>query len=103
MKPGTEFRQFEVERIRRLILEVLAVQHNSSLVIALLRYELASRGYDKTREFVLNQVFWLESEAHAVRTMVAGDDTIATLMRAGRDHLERRRVLVGIHPPDDEG
>jgi hypothetical protein len=101
--PHADFRQFEVERIRRLILEILAAQHNNSLVMTLLRHELASRGYDKTPEFVLNQVFWLESEAHALRTMVAGNDTIATLMRAGRDHLERRRNLVGVHAPDDEG
>lgn len=96
---STSYPDFVDRNVRLIILKALAEQVNSSLNDALLQAVLETFGHTRTREYVRNQLAWLESEAGAVKTTIAGTATIATLAQAGLDHVERRRVLVGIDRP----
>nr|DAO37997.1 MAG TPA: hypothetical protein [Caudoviricetes sp.] len=96
-----EYRAYLDENIRLIILKALAAESNASLNDYAIEKALEEFGYNKTREYIRNQISWLETEASAVRTRSPGTAIIATLTKAGRDHLERRRFLVGVQRPSD--
>ncbi len=95
------YKDFVDQNVRLIILKALAMETNASLNDSLLERELEVFGYKRTREYLRNQMRWLESEARAVRISAAGTAIIATLTRTGRDHVERRLVLEGVQPPGD--
>lgn len=95
------YHAFVDENIRLIILRALGEVDNASLNDSLLAHELERFGYSKTREYLRNQMRWLETEVGAVRTMAPGTALVATLTKAGRDHLEKRRYLEGIQRPGD--
>lgn len=95
------YKAFVDENVRLIILKALAEENNGSLNDALLERELERFGYAKTREYLRNQISWLETEVAAVTTTVAGTALIATLTKNGRYHLERKRFLQGVQQPGD--
>lgn len=92
---------FVTEDIRLIILRALAGEDNGSMHEGRLEFELKRFGYNKTREFIRNQMTWLETEVGAVHTTVAGTVMIATLRKAGRAHVDRARFLPGVKRPGD--
>lgn len=97
-----DFRTFEAERIRFLLLSELAAQDSGSWTLSMLRRAMLVKGYPKTPEYLLNQLRWLETEALAVRLVTAGDETVVKIRAAGRQHVDRVKLLVGVDKPDDE-
>lgn len=92
---------FIAEDIRLIILRALAGEDNGSMHEGRLEFELKRFGYTKTREFIRNQLTWLETEVAAVHTTIAGTVMIATLRKAGRAHVERARFLPNVKRPSD--
>lgn len=97
-----DFRTYEAERIRYLLLLELSRQPGGSWTLFMLTKALRARGYNKLPDFVLNQLQWLEAERLAVRLVPANDETIVKLRTAGRQHVEGARMLRGVDRPDDE-
>lgn len=87
--------------IRLIILRALAEEDNESLNDTILQIELERFGYNRSRDFIVNELTWLEKEVNAVRTSRAGSAVIATLVDAGRDHVARRRILTGVQKPSN--
>jgi len=85
--------------IRLIILRALAEEDNESLNDTILQVVLEQFGYNRSRDFIANELAWLEKEVDAIRTSRAGTAVIATLVDAGRDHIARRRVLHGVQKP----
>ncbi|WDR00736.1 hypothetical protein PSC71_08310 [Devosia sp. J2-20] len=85
--------------IRLIILRALAEEDNESLNDTILQVVLEQFGYSRSRDFIANELTWLEKEVGAVRTSHAGSAIIATLVDPGRDHVTRRRVLHGVQKP----
>jgi hypothetical protein len=89
------------ENIRLIILKALAGEDGALMNDYGVGKELEQFGYRKTREYIRNQLLWLESEVGAVRTWEAGTAMMAELTKAGRYHVERRRFLPGVQHPGD--
>jgi hypothetical protein len=98
---ATSYKDFVDQNVRLIILKALAGEDHASMNDALLEYQLELFGYRKTREYLRNQMRWLESEAGAVRLEEAGTALIATLTKTGRYHVERKRFLEGVQRPSD--
>ncbi len=73
------YKDFVDQNVRLIILKALAMETNASLNDSLLERELEVFGYKRTREYLRNQMRWLETEAGAVRISTAGTALIATL------------------------
>lgn len=89
------------ENVRLIILKELAGQDDATLNVFILGKVLETFSYKKTPDYIRNQLLWLEKQAGAVRTAVAGTEMTATLTKAGRWHVERRHLLSGIQNPSD--
>lgn len=100
MKPE-EYKAYIEQNIRLIILKALADQENASLNDWAIGKELEGFGYNKTPEFIRNQMLWLEKTVGAVRTWTLGTAMMASLTKAGRWHIERRHTLEGIQAPGD--
>ncbi len=99
-----DYKRWVDENIRLIILKDLAdPKLEGSTNTYLLQKRLECFNYKKTRDYIRNQLLWLEREVGAVQTRDEGTETSAIITRAGRDHLERRCYLVGVqHPGDPE-
>lgn len=85
--------------IRLVMLRALGAEDNETLNDTILQMELERFGFARSRDFIRNQLSWLQKEVGAVRINVQGTATIATLTDVGRDHLMRRSVLEGVQKP----
>jgi hypothetical protein len=97
----TDFRQYIAADVRLIILRDLAVQPDYRLNETLLLRVLETFGHRKSRDYLRDQLRWLE-EMGAVTLTEAGTVLIAELTRRGRDHVERRVVIEGIARPSPE-
>ncbi len=95
------YEEYTIEDIRLIILRALADEDNGTMHDGRLEFELRRFGYNKTRDFIRNQLLWLQDEVGAVRTSEAGSVMIATLRKAGRAHVDRARFLPGVKRPSD--
>lgn len=86
---------------RLIILRELALQVDGRSNEAVLMRVLDTFGVTRSREWVRTQLCKLE-ELEAVRLTEAGSVLVASLRKAGRDHVERRAVLDGVARPSDE-
>ena len=84
---------------RLVILRTLSEQRDYRLNETLLIKALETFGHNRSRDFVRDQLRWLETEVAAVTLTEAGSVLIATLTKKGLDHVERRVVIEGIHRP----
>jgi hypothetical protein len=97
----TDFRQYVAADVRLIILRELVAQPDYRLNETLLLRVLETFGHRKSRDYLRDQLRWLE-EMGAVTLTEAGTIIIAELTRRGRDHVERRRVIEGIARPSPE-
>jgi hypothetical protein len=97
----TDFRQYIAADVRLIILRELAAQPDYRLNETLLSRVLETFGHRKSRDYLRDQLRWLE-EMGAVTLTEAGTVMIAELTRRGRDHVERRVVIEGIARPSPE-
>lgn len=99
---GEDYKKWVDENIRLIILKDLADERSGgSTNTFLIQKSLERFSYRKSRDYIRNQLLWMEGEAGAVRTNTEGTETSAILTRAGRDHVEGRHYLSGIQRPGD--
>lgn len=83
---------------RLVILKALWEETDNSLNDVLLQKALEAFGHYKSREYVVTQLNALK-ELGAVTLRKAGTVTVATITRAGADHVERRGIIEGVARP----
>ena len=86
------------EEARLIILRELHAQSNYALNDALLQATLETFGIGKSREWVREELNYLE-RVGAIRRSVAGSAMIAQLEPKGVEHVERRLVIEGVKRP----
>lgn len=96
-----DYEDFLEKDARLVILRALHLQVDGRLNETLLTAELDRFGYRRSREWVRTQLLKL-AELGAVRNAQAGTVTIASITRAGIDHVERRSVIEGVARPSPE-
>lgn len=95
----SNFANFEAEAARLCILRKLHEEIDGTSNETLLQHVLEAFGHRASREWVRTQLRKLD-EIGAVRiSMLGGEYMIATLTRAGADHVERRSVIEGVKRP----
>ncbi|EAU40176.1 hypothetical protein FP2506_11487 [Fulvimarina pelagi HTCC2506] len=87
------------ENARLTILRALAAQPDGRLNDGVLIKELQAFGINRGRDYLHQQLDWLETNAQAVKLRRVETVIIAELTEAGEDHVEKRRVLPGIVRP----
>lgn len=97
-----DYAQWVDENIRLIILKDLADTNSGGTTNTfLIQRSLEQFSYRKSRDYIRNQLLFLDKEAGAVRTRSEGSETSAEITRRGRDHVERRTVLAGVQVPGD--
>ncbi|WP_336812265.1 VpaChn25_0724 family phage protein [Bosea sp. MMO-172] len=86
------------EEARLIILKALAAQPDESLQSELLRRELATYAIRREREWVHDELRWLE-QMGAVSVVAAGTVLIPTLTEKGARHLAREIAIEGVKRP----
>jgi hypothetical protein len=92
------YEEFAVADARLVILRELAKQTDGRLNETLLTVTLDTFGHRRSRDWVRNQIRKLE-ELGAVRVTEANTMLIASITRAGVDHVERRSFIEGVGRP----
>ncbi|MCT7668201.1 hypothetical protein, partial [Shinella kummerowiae] len=90
------------ERGRLIILKALAEQTNGTLDSSVLEEVMPVFAIRETRQWVHEQLEYL-AELNAVRLTRAGTVMVATLKVAGRRHLDRDEILLGVTRPSEPG
>lgn len=96
-----DYDEFLVANARLVILKELSKWPDGRLNEADLAVVLDAFAYRRSREWVRTQLNKM-AELGAVSTERRGTVTIATITRAGLDHVERRSVIEGIATPSPE-
>ena len=86
------------EDARLIILRELQSQDNYALNDLLLREVLEGFGISRTREWVREEIAYLERVGAVTRT-TAGTVVVAKLLPKGLEHVERRLVIEGVKRP----
>lgn len=89
------------EDARLVILKELAVQADGRLNETALAKVLDAYGYRRSREWVKTQLGKL-AEIGGVSLVPIGSVLVASITRAGLDHVERRSFLAGVARPSPE-
>jgi hypothetical protein len=89
------------EEARLIMLRALDAQPDGRLNSELLRRSLETFGIAKARDWVEDELGWLQ-QMGAVSLMQAGSVAVAALTAKGRDHVERRIVIRGVKRPSPE-
>lgn len=95
------FEEHSARDARLIILRGLNDQTDGRMNEALLTQLLLTFGHNRSREYVRTQLNKLK-ELDAVTVVLAGTVMIASITRAGIDHVERRSVIEGIARPSPE-
>jgi hypothetical protein len=86
---------------RLMILTELAQQTDGRSNDLVLARVIEAMGFRRTREWVRTQLNAL-AELGAIRVADVASVRVATLLRLGRDHVERRAIIEGVSRPADE-
>ncbi|RJF70886.1 hypothetical protein [Rhodopseudomonas palustris] len=86
------------EEARLIVLRELHAQTNYALNDALLQQVLESFGIAKSRDWVREEIGYLDTVG-AVTRNVAGSVVVAKLTPKGVEHVERRLVIEGVKRP----
>ncbi|MAZ84135.1 MAG: hypothetical protein CME90_11085 [Hoeflea sp.] len=86
---------------RLTILKELSRQTDGRLNETVLTAVLDAFGYRKSRDWVRTQLRALE-DIGAITLAQAGTVFIASITRAGQDHVDRRTILEGVQRPSPE-
>lgn len=97
----SDFAEHIAADARLVFLRTLHEETGGSLNEALLQKALEAFGLSRSRDFVRTQLRKLE-ELGAVKLSEAAGVLIATITRAGADHVERRTRIEGIARPSPE-
>ena len=87
------------ESARLTVLRALSEQNDFQLNDSVLMHVLRDFGFAKGRDYLRTQLRFLADEAGAINLLEKHGMMIAALTEAGLDHVERRRVLSGVHRP----
>lgn len=87
-----------VENARLVILKYLYEDTGNTGNDSLIQRHLETFGIRRSRDFARTQMLALR-DLGAVKVVEAGTALIATLTRAGMDHVERRSVIAGVQRP----
>lgn len=93
-----DYRKYVAEDCRRIILETLAREPSVTLNEHLIAAELEAHGHRKPRDYVREQIDWLDKRG-AVAVREAGGVVIAQLLTKGLEHVERRELMPGVAKP----
>ena len=97
----SSYAQYEAEDGRLVILKELTRQTDGRLNETIMMRVLDAFGHRWSREKVRTEMRKLE-EIGAVQLAEAGTILIASITRAGLDHVERRSVIEGVARPSPE-
>lgn len=95
------FRETQNADARLVILKTLTEEIDYSLNENLLTHALEAYGHHRPREYVRDQLRWLE-QMGAVTVIEAGTVMVATITQRGRDHVELRSAIEGVRRPSPE-
>ncbi|TCT35387.1 VpaChn25_0724 family phage protein [Martelella mediterranea] len=95
------FPEYSARDARLIILRGLAEETDGTMNETLLTVLLRSFGHNRSRDYVRTQIRKLD-ELGAVTVTEAGTVMIASITRAGLDHVERRSIVEGIARPSPE-
>lgn len=99
--PHITFEEHAARDARLVILRGLNDQIDGRMNEVLLTALLETFGHNRSREWVRTQLNKLQ-ELGAVMLVQAGTVMIATITRAGVDHVGRRSIIEGINRPSPE-
>jgi hypothetical protein len=91
------------EHARLIILRELYAQGNYALNDSLLQSTLESFGISKSRDWIRDELRWLDDVGAIART-TQGTVVVARLLAKGIEHVERRLLIEGVKrpsPPED--
>ena len=94
----TGFAEHYAENARLVILRFLHEDTANTASDALIQRALETFGINRPRDFTRTQLNALK-DLGAVTLQGAGTAVIATLTRAGVDHVERHAVIAGVQRP----
>jgi hypothetical protein len=94
----TDLKTLIEQDARLTILKELKNQNNGALNSTILAAVLDLCGYNRTQDFLLTQLHFLE-DVGAVTLRPFGSVTIASITQAGLEHVERRRIIAGVKHP----
>lgn len=92
------FEEHSARDARLIILRGLAEQADGRMNEALLTKVLEAFGHYRSRDYVRTQMLKLK-ELGAVSLVEAGSVLVASITRAGLDHVERRSFIEGVDRP----
>jgi len=95
------FAEHAARDARLVILRGLDQQVDGRMNETLLTYLLETFGHNVSREYVRTQLRKLQ-ELGAVQVTEVGTVMIATIARAGVDHVHRRSIIEGVNRPSTE-
>lgn len=95
------FEEHSARDARLVILRGLAEQIDGRLNENLISAVLQQFGHNRSREWIRTNLLKL-AELGAVANVSAGSVMIASITRAGLDHVERRSVIDGVARPSPE-
>ncbi|KGE00989.1 hypothetical protein [Rhizobium sp. YS-1r] len=101
MSSGISFEEHAARDARLVILKGLNEQTDGRLNEVLLTGLLETFGHNRSREWVRTQLLKLK-ELGAVTLVEAGSVFVASITRAGVDHVQRRSIIEGINRPSPE-
>lgn len=84
---------------RLIILKALAEQDDGRLNDTMLMNALKAFAINKSREYLLTQLTWMQEQASAVVIHKVGTAVVAELTEVGENHLSRAALIVGIQKP----
>lgn len=89
---------FDAE-VRLVILKALDGENAKAMSDSLLLVVMKEFAIRRSRDYLRNQLLWLEETAGAVRLTQAGTAIIAHLTERGADHISRDGLIIGVKPP----
>lgn len=90
------------EEARLIVLRELHAQDNYALNDSLLQLTLEGFGIARPREWVRDEIRYLE-RLGAVTTTAVGSVIVAQLTPKGVEHVERRQIIEGVKRPSPAG
>lgn len=96
-----DFETYKTHDARLVVLKELALQSDGSLNDVLIRTLLDTFGHRRSRDWIRTQLRAL-AELGAITLSEAGSVMIASITRAGIDHVERRSIIEGVAKPSPE-
>lgn len=87
------------EEVRLIILKALMDEPAGVMTDSMLEIVLEAFAVKRSREYIVTQMEWLETQAGAVKLTRSGTVTIAELTQTGENHVNRRAPITGVKLP----